>query len=548
MIKIEKQEILEPLLAKYYPNEDSFNDSFKNLIQGGGNLYPSAPFGISINISNIVSTEEANHLVRFLENVESFKQTLKAGFDHIDERMFEKGSIFSFKRWIFISKQAIKTGIKDKDNKDVNFFIFINIARTNLDHHIVSFTFTTWDESKIRKQKVEDARDIENAYVTLSNKQIIDLVSKDKDLSLFSIVAGLEKDLNRDNIPKRLKKEFKTRGYKLSNNATVKREKGEKWRIHDKRKIYVILKENEKLKIFKKGKELERAMSQLGKDTEDLLKIDKNTFISFQFWRDDWKSDKDNLLDAKDFIKKNPHYFYSIITLDENIFRRNYKTIMDVLGFCFSTSSVYLGIISQNAYLEVTLKPIIDRFNIVGHDSSIFKSWEILGFQKYLLDQINIKSEYTHEAKKLIGELNKVLDFNLFIQKREKGESWIKLNRYMQNIIGISSDYELYENRYEKKKEEEDRKRNLKLTRLNAIFTSLILATIFVSIFTFLYYEVNIVSKIFRFFLKNSILNLGFYSLFLTFIVAVFFIFVFLIFYEGIIPIVLKVILKFKKK
>ena len=88
MTKIKKQEILVPLLEKYYPNEESFDDKFKDLILTGGELYLSMTphfrlFGISINITNIVATEEANRVIHVLENNEHFKQTLKGGFDQM---------------------------------------------------------------------------------------------------------------------------------------------------------------------------------------------------------------------------------------------------------------------------------------------------------------------------------------------------------------------------------------------------------------------------------------------------------------------------------
>ena len=539
MTKIEKQEILVPLLEKYYPNEESFNDNFKDVIKTGGDLYLARPFGISIIITNIITTEEANRVVHLLENNDHFEQTLhlfswenvpgdgsdrllrflrddldidwaenakihksddgktirifkvensaeimideeqeKATlkisdgrthdlkvkkengklniykFDQMDESMFEKESEISFERWIFKSKRDMKIEIEDGDGKVLNFFLFISIACTNLDHHIVSFNFTTWDESKIKEGNIEDA------YVRLSNKQIIDLVKNDSD-------------------------------------------------------------EFEKLK---------EELGGLEQEIKNLLSINKNTFLSIQFWREDWKSEEDNLLDAKDNIKQNPYYFYSIITLDKNVFRRNYKNIMDVLGWCFSTSRVYLGMFSQNAYLELTIKPRKDRSIAIGHDASEFKAWEILGLQKYLLDQINIAhSEYTKKHQgimaskvdKLIEELNKLYDFNAFIQKKKKGESWINFNIYLQDIIGISSDRELYENRHERKKEGEDRKSAVRLARLNAVLSSLIFATVFVSILTFLLHPETRLTATLGNFTISEILNVGKYSLCATIILSI---------------------------
>ena len=157
-----------------------------------------------------------------------------------------------------------------------------------------------------------------------------------------------------------------------------------------------------------------------------------------------------------------------------------------------------------------------------------------------MLDQINIThSEYTKKHQKtiaivdkLIEELNKVYDFNAFIQKKGKGESLVKFNRYLQDIIGISSDHELYENRHRRKKEEEDRNSVLRLTRLNAVLSSLILTTIFISLFTFLLRPETTLSAIFSNFTLKEIFNIGVSSLIAAIILSVIFIFVFLVFIE----------------
>jgi hypothetical protein len=185
---------------------------------------------------------------------------------------------------------------------------------------------------------------------------------------------------------------------------------------------------------------------------------------------------------------------------------------------------------SQNAYLELTIKPRKDRSIAIGHDASEFKAWEILGLQKYLLDRINIAhSEYTKKHQgimaskvdKLIEELNKLYDFNAFIQKKKKGESWIKFNIYLQDIIGISSDRELYENRHERKKEGEDRKSAVRLARLNAVLSSLIFATVFVSILTFLLHPETRLTATLGNFTISEILNVGKYSLCATIILSI---------------------------
>jgi len=57
-------------------------------------------------------------------------------------------------------------------------------------------------------------------------------------------------------------------------------------------------------------------------EIKDLLK--KDTFVAIQLRNHRWKSQKDNTFDAKTYVEENPYYFYSILTLDEEVFRRTY--------------------------------------------------------------------------------------------------------------------------------------------------------------------------------------------------------------------------------
>lgn len=388
---------LIPLLEKYYPDEDSFNKQFEHLIKKAEDIYLDKELGLSINITNIAAGKETKSLISALENNQKFTPILKSGFDIIDEGLFERGTEFSFEKYIFKSGE-INSTIKDKNGRDVSFRLFVNISCTNLSYHIISFTFTTWDTRQ--------------EYIKLSNSQIIDLASG---------------ELNR-----------------IRNDVL----------------------------LFEQNRDI-------GK----IIEMDTNPFISFQFWIDDWKSSDDNLLDAREYIKNHPHYFYSLINLDNNVFERHYKNIMDILGQGFSTSRAYIEAFSQNAFLEITIKPINERFETIGHDASMFKVWEMLALQRRLLFEINKTG--LKNAEQLIREIDKVYDFNKFVQKKGKGVPWIKLTRYLQYITRIDFDYELYKVRIEKKKKEELEKDSLRLQRLNI----LIIATIFVSISTFLLSE-----------------------------------------------------------
>ena len=70
---------------------------------------------------------------------------------------------------------------------------------------------------------------------------------------LFSINAALvEENLNKGDITKELKNEFKTKGFPLSENATIRKreEKADKWEIINGEKIYTLRKEDGKLNIY----------------------------------------------------------------------------------------------------------------------------------------------------------------------------------------------------------------------------------------------------------------------------------------------------------
>ena len=69
----------------------------------------------------------------------------------------------------------------------------------------------------------------------------------------FSIDAELEDDLNKSIISEKLKDIFKTKGFPLSDNAMVTKEKEKGWVITDKEK-FIIRKENGKLNINREGK------------------------------------------------------------------------------------------------------------------------------------------------------------------------------------------------------------------------------------------------------------------------------------------------------
>lgn len=70
------------------------------------------------------------------------------------------------------------------------------------------------------------------------------------DVYLFSIDTGVEEKLNKGVISKGLRNKFKTEGYPLSKNRIVGKEKDGKWEITDEGTVYIVKKEDGKLKIY----------------------------------------------------------------------------------------------------------------------------------------------------------------------------------------------------------------------------------------------------------------------------------------------------------
>ena len=211
--------------------------------------------------------------------------------------------------------------------------------------------------------------------------------------------------------------------------------------------------------------------------------LKKDTFIAIQLWRHDWKKNEDNTIDAKNYIINDPYYFYSLLTLDKNVFRRSYENVIDVLGWCQSTSGVYLDLFYGTTCLEITLKPKQDKskyksqyFNEIGHDSEEFRIWELLALQNKLLTKINQNN--LKNVANCITELNKIYDFKMFTSKKGKGEKWMRYGGYLQKISGVESEYKEYKVKNELIKHDKESK----LQKLNY----LLLFTIFLSILTFI--------------------------------------------------------------
>jgi tetratricopeptide (TPR) repeat protein len=83
--------------------------------------------------------------------------------------------------------------------------------------------------------------------VTYGNDTVYQKISIE---NMFDIDAKFENDLNNNNISKELGDIFKTKGFSISENATVRKENDHGWVITDGKKVYVVKKEEGWLNIY----------------------------------------------------------------------------------------------------------------------------------------------------------------------------------------------------------------------------------------------------------------------------------------------------------
>ncbi len=127
--------------------------------------------------------------------------------------------------------------------------------------------------------------EFENNEISLSDgafasRKDKDLASEEKDVrwlitdgSLFGIAPSFHSDLDNETISSGLRKEFENNGTPLSGNATTFAvAKGIRWRIIDRDKTYLAMKEDDKLNIYTEGDENKKKI-YLVKEREDGLAI-----------------------------------------------------------------------------------------------------------------------------------------------------------------------------------------------------------------------------------------------------------------------------------
>ncbi len=444
-------------------------------------------FGITLNttiISNI-SNKKFSPLGDVFEEIELEKK----GIDNLDHELFEELKS-PFERSIYKSKLPLKIKFLDKADY-IAFNLFINSSKLKKSNfYIKTFTLTTYDT--------------ENEYVPLSNKNVITLSKwcaktfnnfneEEQSLYLFSwneipgndngrLIDFLNQNFGIDWVKTaKIEKNADGKTIKVStkkNNLLLKLN-------NDKNKVILTINgERTKEFIVKKIEKGRLNIYQYLKELFDNPIIVEDgyytgaddTFRSIQFWGNSTNYDelKD---DARDVIIKdisgennlqNMYYFYSIVTHDykDGLLRRHLENINDVIGHCQSISMAYFDVFYGNVCLEVTIKPKIEVFKQIGHDSEEFRIWEILALQKSIVKNTD-----------KLNDLEDFFDFSVFTKKLEKGGSWINYAKYLQEITGIQYYYKKRKREFELKEREKEKT----LQRLNI----LIIISIFISIVTF---------------------------------------------------------------
>ncbi|MEN6551939.1 MAG: hypothetical protein ABFC34_03535, partial [Methanobacterium sp.] len=172
MERIDRAGLFEPLLENVFSDDKSFYNFYKAIkdsIENGEEIYLSEPLGVSINITNIIKGENAKDLIDSLNDNENFISKRQI-IDDMDSRLFAEKKAYSFTRYKFKYAHELNTGLKDHGGKIIKLYLFVSIAETNIDHHIISYVFTTWNE-------LEYIDNIADSYAQLSNRQIIKLIS-----------------------------------------------------------------------------------------------------------------------------------------------------------------------------------------------------------------------------------------------------------------------------------------------------------------------------------------------------------------------------------
>jgi len=482
MTEIKVEDVLIPLLNNYY-DEARFNQIFNSVRKRNPKtLYLEGGFGFSINFIRVINSKDLKQIEDVLDKYKIFE------CDTRNIPLFSWEDIKDDNKRLkeFLNKRFVIDCVK---NSKIEKFDDDKTIRLTFENNIIHLKLND-DKTKV-SLKIDDNRidefivKLENGKLNIYQESLDDMFLKRGKYLFKRKIFSSEKEIKIRGC------NFEEFSCKLFINIVkIKYDKEKDDTCHI---ISAILKsfnhsENGKLcnkqiiKLVNSEQNGFECFSFPNDYPEEVVKVvkkllKKDTFVAIQLWNNRWESDEDNTFDAKTYVKENPHYFYSILTLEEEVFRRTYENIMDVLGWCQSASSVYFDVFYGTTCLELTIKPKEKIFDETGHDSEEFRIWEFLALQKKLLDKINQQEKIEH-IDNCIKELDKIYNFKTFTDTSGKGEKWIKYGEYLQKITGIDSDYQ----DYRLKKEMKNKEHEQKLQKLNL----LIIVSIFVSFLTLL--------------------------------------------------------------
>lgn len=213
-------------VTAFYPGNDTYKSSSANI------SISFSRFPVSLHIEANKTHINVNETVNFTGSVYGISPN------------------YTVPLIIFVNDTSVKTL---KGTKDFNFSLFFSRPGT-----YEVYTFFPGDSVyKPAKSNVIKITVTEKVEV-VSDKRIEEIISKIAGIVwlianprsyLFSIDAGLEEDLNKGIVPEKLKKELESKGFPLSDYATITKEKENEWAITDKEK-FIVMKEDGKLNIY----------------------------------------------------------------------------------------------------------------------------------------------------------------------------------------------------------------------------------------------------------------------------------------------------------
>jgi hypothetical protein len=141
---------------------------------------------------------------------------------------------------------------KFDDGKTIRIFKDGNSAEIKIDEKEEKATLKISD-GRTHDLKVKKENGTLNIYQNLMERIKKWFASIKKRLSYLSSIDAkkIEEDLNKKIISDDLKNKFKTKGFLLSENATIRKEKDGEWKITDEENLYIVKKKDKKLNIYK---------------------------------------------------------------------------------------------------------------------------------------------------------------------------------------------------------------------------------------------------------------------------------------------------------